>query len=364
MDGAFETDLASIGIGTRLILAMTLPSEAYTVNAGDVAWAFSIPQPQVTHTLASLSYNVDAGDVAWEFSIPQPQVTHTTAAPISHTINAGDVAWTFSIPQPQVTHTTAVTISHTVNAGDVAWAFSIPQPAVTHTIPVANNYSVNAGNVAWAFNIPRVFVTGGTIIADAWPTEFPSEFTRASFRETFSDNVLRQPNSAGPERRRPLSTRVDRILSGDIVMNTDELNGFKDWFLDTAEGGVLNLYFPDPYGSGAVLVCFFSGEPTWRSIDGGNYRVSMALHVPATQDSVPVSGPIWPPGVPQLIEQRTFQEGFNNTLLRTSLSTGPQDRRRTGRQPERRVSARNTHGCHRGGRFQGMVHGRYPWWST
>ena len=62
------TTLESIGVGDRWLFFITSVPESYAVDAGDVAWAFALPQPQVTHTLATLSYNVDAGDVAWAFS--------------------------------------------------------------------------------------------------------------------------------------------------------------------------------------------------------------------------------------------------------------------------------------------------------
>ena len=50
---------------------------------------------------------VDAGDVAWAFHLPQPTVTYTP--PVPGVVNAGDVAWSFDVPQPTVTYTPAPT---------------------------------------------------------------------------------------------------------------------------------------------------------------------------------------------------------------------------------------------------------------
>ena len=108
----------------------TTPAVDHAVDAGDVAWAFEVPQSSITHTPApSLNHTVDAGDVAWAFTLPRPTITHT----VTHTINAGNVSWAFAIPEPAVTRTSPDPINHTVNAGDIAWAFILPQPAVTHT---------------------------------------------------------------------------------------------------------------------------------------------------------------------------------------------------------------------------------------
>ena len=143
----------AIATGTRFILAISrIAGEEHEVDAGDVAWAFMVPQPTVTYT-APPSYAVDAGNVAWAFAIPQPTVTYTP--PAADAVDAGDVDWAFAVSEPTVTYTAPA--SDTVDAGDVAWAFAVPQPTVTYRAPGAAG--VNAGDVAWAFDIPQPTVT-------------------------------------------------------------------------------------------------------------------------------------------------------------------------------------------------------------
>ena len=55
---------------------------------------------------------------------------------VDHAVDAGDAAFAFTVPQPTITHTQAATNDHAVNAGDASFAFAVPQPTVTHT-PVA-----------------------------------------------------------------------------------------------------------------------------------------------------------------------------------------------------------------------------------
>ena len=133
--------VANIADGDLFIFALTRPEPepvvGHAVNAGDAAFAFLIPQPNVTLTMASgaVAHAVSAGDVSFDFVLPQPAVTHTPRVTVNHTVNAGDAGFSFAIPQPAVTHTTVAPTDHAVNAGDAAFGFFLPQPTVTHSLP-------------------------------------------------------------------------------------------------------------------------------------------------------------------------------------------------------------------------------------
>ena len=43
--------------------------------------------------------NFRVPDVLWAFAFPEPTITHTRVATVDHTVNAGDAAWAFDIPQ-------------------------------------------------------------------------------------------------------------------------------------------------------------------------------------------------------------------------------------------------------------------------
>ena len=121
-----RTDLQSLDDGTRFILFITEPeavATAHTVDAGDAAWAFDVPEVTVTVTHA---YEVDAGDASWAFAVPEVAVTHVSAQPQAFTRNAGDVAWAFDVPEVTVTHTAAQPQDYTVDAGDVSWSLHDP----------------------------------------------------------------------------------------------------------------------------------------------------------------------------------------------------------------------------------------------
>ena len=106
LPAAAQTLLENLADGDRFIFKTARPAAGPTAHA------------------------VDAGNIEWAFDVPEPSVTHTSAAGTDHAVNAGDVHWAFAIPQPTVTHTVA-SGAHAVDAGDVAWAFHLPQPTVT-----------------------------------------------------------------------------------------------------------------------------------------------------------------------------------------------------------------------------------------
>ena len=126
----------------------TQPSVARAVHAdaGDVSFAFAVPQPTI---FTAGSHFVDAGDAEYTFAVPQPTVTKTS----SPAVDAGDVSWAFAVAEP-----TATTVHiHTVDAGDVSWAFAVPEPmtSMTRYLPV------DAGSARWRF---RTLVVVGAFI--------------------------------------------------------------------------------------------------------------------------------------------------------------------------------------------------------
>ena len=89
-----QTLLDNIDTGDRWIFAFARPTPAavnHTVDAGDISWAFALPEPTVTHIRAIINHAVDAGGVSWTFDIPQATVTHTSLMPINRTVDAGGV---------------------------------------------------------------------------------------------------------------------------------------------------------------------------------------------------------------------------------------------------------------------------------
>ena len=126
----FRTILNGITTGKRFILAFWQATVTHTVDAGDVAVVFAVPQPTVTLVQATATHTVDAGDVAVQWAVPQPNLAHEAGA--------GDVAVVWAIPQVAVTHVSLMGTVYSVNATDAAFVFDLPQPTVTNlgTIPI------------------------------------------------------------------------------------------------------------------------------------------------------------------------------------------------------------------------------------
>ena len=82
-----QTLFDSIGIGDRWLVRFARPAasgQTHTVDAGDAAWSFDIPEAAVTHTTPQgTAYTVDAGNVSWSFTIPAVTVTLTPAGGVN-----------------------------------------------------------------------------------------------------------------------------------------------------------------------------------------------------------------------------------------------------------------------------------------
>ena len=76
---------------------------------------------------AAFDVDVDAGDVDFAFAIPQPDVQLR----VIYAEDAGGVAFAFSLPSPSV----SIVRANRVNAGNVAFAFTVPAPTVNLTTP-------------------------------------------------------------------------------------------------------------------------------------------------------------------------------------------------------------------------------------
>ena len=108
------------------IVDTTTPGDSTLVGTFPVRPALTIPQGLTSHdpnpTPAVTNYTVDAGDVVWAFSIPQPTIQHTIHDP---TPDASAPTITIATVSAGTERTT-VTLSATVTGGtyddlDYAW---------------------------------------------------------------------------------------------------------------------------------------------------------------------------------------------------------------------------------------------------
>ena len=113
---------------------------------------------------AATDHAVDAGSAAWAFALPEPDVTRISATPDDHAVAAGAASWVFTLPQPEVTRTSPTPDDHAVDAGAAAWAFEAEQPEVTRTGPTTQDHAVVAGAASWAFAVsgPTITTSGVT----------------------------------------------------------------------------------------------------------------------------------------------------------------------------------------------------------
>ena len=125
-----------------------------TNDVGNSPYSFPVRATTDDAPPVTVDHEVDAGNVSWAFAIPEPTVTHTTPTPTDHAVNAGNVSWSFDVPQPTIRHTSPGPQDHAVDAGKCQLGFyDSPANTITHTRAIAVDHAVDAGNVSWS--LPR-----------------------------------------------------------------------------------------------------------------------------------------------------------------------------------------------------------------
>ena len=86
----------------------------------------------------AVDHAVDAGSAAWAFAVPEPEVTRTEPAAVDHAVNAGAASFAFALPEPTVTRTAAPTATLALSDFDatglsVEFLALLERPATTDT---------------------------------------------------------------------------------------------------------------------------------------------------------------------------------------------------------------------------------------
>ena len=198
-----------------------------TNDVGDSPYSFPIRETTDDPPPVTIDHTVDAGNVSWSFTVPQPTVTHTTPGVTDHTVNAGNASWSFDVPEPTVTHTTPGPQNHTVNAGNVSWSFHVPQPSVRHTTP----FVIPAG-----ISYPKIFTSRPT---NVYTAGLGTEITGNVYGVTI-DEGKDSVRSQNPARPRSLSCQLtapvgiygsDTYQEGDLLeCQIQDADGQETWF--------------------------------------------------------------------------------------------------------------------------------------
>lgn len=112
-----------------------------------------------------------------------------------------------------------------------------------------------------------------------WPPTLPQRFLASDYSDALPDNVIKTQMDAGPPKRRRKTTANIRMISGSMIMTTDQWEDLVDFFQNTIkEAAPFNL--PEP-GNDAVgiLVVVFSTPPQRQYFSPGRWNVSLRFEV-------------------------------------------------------------------------------------
>lgn len=107
-----------------------------------------------------------------------------------------------------------------------------------------------------------------------WPTQLQQELNEDGFSFDTGSTVIRSENQMGPAKVRRVMTKSVDTLSGTINLTTAQFSVFSYFFDTTLNGGVGTFNFVHPI-TGVLTEFRFTRPPSYRSIGGGNFIVSM-----------------------------------------------------------------------------------------
>jgi hypothetical protein len=107
-----------------------------------------------------------------------------------------------------------------------------------------------------------------------WPSTLQDKLNEEGFSFNTGSTVLRSDNQMGPAKVRRVMTKSVDTISGTINLTTAQFSVFNYFFDTTLNGGVGTFNFVHPI-TGVLTVFRFTRPPSYRSIGGGNFAVSM-----------------------------------------------------------------------------------------
>jgi len=118
----------------------------------------------------------------------------------------------------------------------------------------------------------------------AWPSSLPQKFNADGFQMGMGDGRLRSETDTGPGKMRQRFSAVMKPMSGQMMMDDDQLVAFRDFLDDDLEGGTLAFTFPRQLTDSSspstdLLVTLADDMPSWTSAAPGWWSVSLTLNV-------------------------------------------------------------------------------------
>lgn len=111
-----------------------------------------------------------------------------------------------------------------------------------------------------------------------WPTTLPTALLLSGYSQSLANVTLRTKMDVGPAKVRRRSSAGIEPVNGKIVLNKTELGYLRTFHDDTLLGGSLRFAWKEPITAAAVEFRFVS-PPTWTTLDGGLYSVSLELEI-------------------------------------------------------------------------------------
>lgn len=110
-----------------------------------------------------------------------------------------------------------------------------------------------------------------------WPVTLPDQLLQRGYSQSCKNVVLKSSMEIGPAKYRRRSTAGVQPVSGNLVIDKDQLADLREFYDDTLLGGSLRFSWKDPV-SLAACEFRFTESPSW-TINSGWYNAAIQLEL-------------------------------------------------------------------------------------
>jgi hypothetical protein len=111
-----------------------------------------------------------------------------------------------------------------------------------------------------------------------WPATLPQRFESFGFSYRPEDNVIRTKMAQGPVKSRVRFTAVSTMVSGNIVVDRDQVDDLLGFYRFTTSYGVYPFDWVDPISEAAAQFRFLS-PPSVVDVEGPRVVVGLDLEM-------------------------------------------------------------------------------------
>lgn len=112
----------------------------------------------------------------------------------------------------------------------------------------------------------------------SWPATLPDQPLQNGYKESPPNLVIRTEMDAGPAKVRRAMTSNVRQISCHMILTSEQLDTFEDFFIDDCASGATRFTWTHPR-TGTSADFRFVGQPVYEPLSGTDWDVTFELEL-------------------------------------------------------------------------------------